>query len=213
LGCSCKPCQPEGNLRQKTAAEVHKDFGTTAGQCTTRVGSSVGVSKPRYKPGSKDSCVVEAMLVLCRYTKNASFKWMPKGMRPYNCDDLDDPRNKFAQRIHQDCFIPASRVGLTNLEQPCRYHCDEMNSKLFQYQCVPTLSSIVVINGKRSCCAVIGYSRRSGGDYLVAAGSLEPIPNSFATSMRSFTTNESYSCPPCFRTDNRSLTAFQAFRY
>ena len=154
----------------KKRQRKYKDFGTTAGQCTTRVGSSVGVSKPRYKPGSKDSCVVEAMLVLCRYTKNASFKWMPKGMRPYNCDDLDDPRNKFAQRIHQDCFIPASRVGLTNLEQPCRYHCDEMNSKLFQYQCVPTLSRIVVINGKRSRCAVIGYSRRSVDDYLVAAG-------------------------------------------
>ncbi len=156
--------------------------------------------------------MVEAMLVLCRYTKNASFKWMPKGMRPYNCDDLDDPRNKFAQRIHQDCFIPASRVGLTNLEQPCRYHCDKMNSKLFQHQCVPTLSRIVVINGKRSRCAVIGYSRRSVDDYLVAAGVHGTYTKFLATSMRSFTTKESYSRPPCFRTDNRSSTAFQAFR-
>jgi hypothetical protein len=154
----------------KNRQRKFKDFGTTAGQCTTRVGSSVGVAKPSYKPGTKDRCVVAAMLELCRYTKNAKFKWMPEGLRPFNCDDPDDERNKFAHRFHKDCFIPAARVGLTNIDQPCRYHCDDLNSQLFQYECVPTLSKIVVVNGKRSRCALIGYSRRSVDEYLVRAG-------------------------------------------
>jgi hypothetical protein len=154
----------------KKRQRKYQDYGTTAGRCTSRKKSLVGVSVPPIKPGTKEPCVVEAMLVLCRYTRNAPFKWMPEGMRPFNCDDKDDPRNKFAQRFHKDCFIPASRVGLTNIEQPCRYHCDEMNSNLFQYQCVPTLSRMVVVDGKRLRCAVIGYSRRSVDEYLNRAG-------------------------------------------
>jgi hypothetical protein len=46
-----------------------KDLGTTTGQCTTHIGSSVGVAKPSYKPGTKES-----MLALCWYTKNAQFQ-------------------------------------------------------------------------------------------------------------------------------------------
>jgi hypothetical protein len=50
---------------EKKRQRKFKDFGTTAGQCTTCVGSSVGVAKPSYKPGTKESCVIEAMLALC----------------------------------------------------------------------------------------------------------------------------------------------------
>jgi hypothetical protein len=51
-----------------------KDFGTTAGQCTTSIGSSIGGAKPNYKSGTKESCIIKAMLALCWYTKNAQFK-------------------------------------------------------------------------------------------------------------------------------------------
>ncbi len=68
-----------------------KDFGTTAGQCTTRVGSSVGVAKPSFKPGTKDTCIVDAMLALCRYIKRARLRWLQVGTRPFNCDSPDGP--------------------------------------------------------------------------------------------------------------------------
>jgi hypothetical protein len=86
----------------------YEDFGTTAGQCTLRVGSSVGVLEPRRKPGTTDPSIVQAMLVLCAYTQNAKYNWMPDGVRPFNCDDKNDERNQFGHRFHPDCFIPAS---------------------------------------------------------------------------------------------------------
>jgi hypothetical protein len=46
----------------KKRQHKYKDFGTMGGQCTTRVGSEVGVAKPSKKPGTKDICIVEAML-------------------------------------------------------------------------------------------------------------------------------------------------------
>jgi hypothetical protein len=49
----------------KNRQHKFKDFGTTTGHCTTHIGSSVGVAKPSYKPGMKDSCIVDAMLALC----------------------------------------------------------------------------------------------------------------------------------------------------
>jgi hypothetical protein len=151
----------------KKRQHKYKDFGTTGGQCTTRVGSESGVAEPARKPGTQDVCIVEAMLALSEYTKNAEYQWLPKGMRPFNCDDPDDPRNKFAQRFHKDCCIPASRVGLTNLENPCGYHVDEMNSSLPQYELVPTFSRKVMVEGTRFRCALIGYSRRSVDEHLV----------------------------------------------
>jgi hypothetical protein len=144
-----------------------RDFGTAGGQCTTRVGSEVGVATPSKKPGTNITCVVEAMLVLSRYTEEADFIWLPKGMRPFNCDANKDPRNEFGARFHQDCIIPASRVGLTNLENPCGYHCDHLNSRLLQYELVPTLAKNVTMDGVRYRCAYIGYSRRSVDEYLV----------------------------------------------
>jgi hypothetical protein len=45
-----------------------------------------------------------------------------------------------------------------------------MNSQNFQYQCVPTFSRIVIVNGMRSRCALIGYSWRLVDKYLVCAG-------------------------------------------
>jgi hypothetical protein len=105
-------------------------------------------------------------VALSGYTKNAKYKWLPKGMRPFNCDSPDDPRNIFAQRFHKECCIPASRVGLTNLENPCRYHVDVMNSSMLQYQLVPTFAKIVVLDGVRYRCALIGYSRRSVDEFL-----------------------------------------------
>jgi hypothetical protein len=147
-----------------------RDFGTTSGQCTTRVDSEIGIGKPRKKPGTNDRGVVEAMLALSEYTRAAEFKWLPRGTRPFNCDDPNDPRNEFATRFHKDCIIPAVRVGLTNVDHPCRYHCDEMNSSLLQYEMVPTLVMIVTIDGIRYRCAIIGYSRRSVDEYLVRAG-------------------------------------------
>jgi hypothetical protein len=111
-----------------------KDYGTTGGQCTTRVGSSVGVSKPAKKSGTTDVCIVDAMVALSEYTKSTVFKWLPKGMHAFNSNVPDDPRNQFAKRFHKDCCIPASRVGLTNLENPCSYHVDEMNSSMLQYE-------------------------------------------------------------------------------
>jgi hypothetical protein len=74
-----------------------KDFGMTAGQCTTHVGSSLGVAEPSFKPGTKDACIVNAMLALCRYTKKAKLCWIPKGLHLVNCEDPEDYRNKFAQ--------------------------------------------------------------------------------------------------------------------
>jgi hypothetical protein len=145
----------------------YRDFGTTGGQCTTRVGLVGGVATPSKKPGTNDNRIVEAMLVLSQYTKGADFIWLPKGMRSFNCNDRNDPRNEFGARFHPDCIIPAVRVGLMNLEHPCRFHCDEFNSTLLQYELVPTLSMIVAIDGVRYRCAIIGYSRRSVDEYLV----------------------------------------------
>jgi hypothetical protein len=147
----------------KKRQQKYKDFGTTAGQCTTRVGSIIGVAKPSFKPGTKETCIEDAMLALCCYTQHAKYKWMPKGLRPFNCDDKDDKRNKFAQRFRTDCFIPASQVGLINIKNPWAYHRDDLN------ECVPTLSRVVVVNRERSRCALIGYSRRSVDEYLVRA--------------------------------------------
>jgi hypothetical protein len=144
-----------------------KDFGTTSGKCTTRLGSSEGVAKPSYKPGTQDPLVVESMLALCSYVEGAVYKWMPDGLRPFNCDSSNHPRNKFAKRFHKDCFIPAARVALTNIEHPCRYHSDELNSLMYQYQMVPTFSKVVILDGSRWRCAVIGYSRRLVDEYLV----------------------------------------------
>jgi hypothetical protein len=135
-------------------------FGTTGGQCTICVGSKSGVTSPAKKPGSKGVCIVDAMLALCDFTREAKFKWLPKGIRLFNCDDKDDPRNVFGHSFHNNCFIPACRVGLTNLNHPCRFYCDEMNSLMLQYKLVvPTLSKIVVIKGTRFRCAIIGYSQ------------------------------------------------------
>jgi hypothetical protein len=147
----------------------YRDFGTTGVQCTTRVGSVVGVATPSKKPGTNDNRIVEAMLVLSQYTKGADFIWLPKGMRPFNCDDGNDPRNEFGARFHPDCIIPAVQVGLTNQDHPCRFHCDELNSTLLQYELVPALSMIVTINGVRYRCAIIGYNRQSVDEYLVRA--------------------------------------------
>jgi hypothetical protein len=128
-----------------------------------------GVATPSKKPGTNDVCIVEAMLVLSRHTKETDFIWLPKGMRPFNCDDRNDPLNEFGARFHPNCIIPAARVGLTNQEHPCRIHCDDLNSTLLQYELVPTLSMIVTIDGVRYRCAIIGYSRRSVDEYLVRA--------------------------------------------
>jgi hypothetical protein len=140
----------------KKRQHKYKDIGTTCGQCTTRTGSSIGVSKPGKKPGSTDPSIVEAMVALSEFTRQAKFKWLPAGVRPFNCDDKDDPRNKFARRIHEDCCIPAARVGLTNLENPCGFHCDEHNSQILQYELVPTFSKFVVLYGVTYRCALIG---------------------------------------------------------
>ena len=88
-------------------------------------------------------------------------------MRPFNCDDSQDPRNKFAHRFHEDCCIPAARIGLTNLQNPCAYHVDEMNSSMIQYECVPTFARYVIIENIRYWCALIGYSQRSVDNCLV----------------------------------------------
>ena len=157
------------NAADEKRQHKFKDIGTTGGQCTTRVHSSVGVAKPGKKPGSSAPSIVEAMVALSDYTKNAKFEWMPDGLRPFNYDDRNDPRNKFARRIHNDCCIPAGRIGLTNVENPCGYHCDELNSQLLQYECVPTFNKIVYLHGERFRCALIGYSRRSVDEYLVRA--------------------------------------------
>jgi hypothetical protein len=146
-----------------------KDMGTTGGQCTTRVGSCVGVAKPGKKPGSTDPSIVQAMVALSDFTRSAEFKW-PVGLCPFSCDDRNDPRNKFARRINRDCFIPARRIGLTNLEYPCGYHhSDELNSQLLHYECIPTFNKIVYLHGERFRCALIGYSRRSVDEYLLRA--------------------------------------------
>jgi hypothetical protein len=42
----------------------YKDFNTTGGQYTTHIGSMSGVVKPSQKPGTKQGCIVEAMLAL-----------------------------------------------------------------------------------------------------------------------------------------------------
>jgi hypothetical protein len=159
----------ENAAADKKRQHKFKDIGTTGGQCTTRVNSSAGVAKPGKKPGSSDPSIVEAMVALSDYTRAAKFEWIPDGLRPFNCDDRNDPRNKFARRIHNDCCIPAGRIGLTNVENPCGYHCDELNSQLLQYECVPTFNKIVYLHGERFRCALIGYSRRSVDEYLVRA--------------------------------------------
>ena len=99
--------------------------------------------------------------------KEATFSWLPKGMHPFNCNYPDDPRNKFAAQFHPDCIIPAVRVGLTNVEHPCRYHCDEMNSTILQYELVPILAMIVTVEAVRYRCALIRYSRCLVDKYLV----------------------------------------------
>jgi hypothetical protein len=114
-------------------------------------------------------CIVDAMLALSEYTKTSIFKWLPTGIRPFNCDTHDDPRNHFAKRFHPDCCIPACQVGLTNLAHPCGFHVDVMNSSLLQYECLPTFTKIVVVGGIRWLCALIGYSRKSVDDFLVRA--------------------------------------------
>jgi hypothetical protein len=60
-------------------------------------------------------------------------------------------------------------VGLTNLENPCGFHCNQLNSQILQYELVPTFSKFVVLYGVTYCCALIGYSRRSVDEYLVEA--------------------------------------------
>jgi hypothetical protein len=155
--------ETEGNTKRQ---HMYRDFGTTGSICTTRVGSREGVSKPRKKPGTDEKCIVEGMLALSSFTRKAEYKWLSDGMRPFNCDDKDDARNKFCKRFHKDCVIPASRVGLTNMEHPCGYHVDEMNSNLPQYECVPTFSKKVVVDGTRFRCALIGFSRRSVDNFL-----------------------------------------------
>jgi hypothetical protein len=117
-----------GAKGEKKRQHKYKDFGTTGGQCTTRVGSAVGVSKANKKPGTNDACIVEAMLALSQFTKESAFLWIPDGLRPFNCDIPDDPQKKIAKRFHPDCIIQAVQVGLTNSKHPCSYHCDEMNS-------------------------------------------------------------------------------------
>jgi hypothetical protein len=44
-----------------------------------------------------------------------------------------------------------------------------MNSTMLQYECVPTFSKKVIVEGTRFRCALIGYSRRSVDEYLVRA--------------------------------------------
>ena len=56
-----------------------KDFGTMGGQCTTQVGLNSGVAKPSKKPGTKDICIVDAMLALLEYTKNAQVQVITQG--------------------------------------------------------------------------------------------------------------------------------------
>jgi hypothetical protein len=127
-------------IGDKKRQHKSRDFGTTGGICTTRIGSEEVIAKPRETPGTNESCVVNAMVALSDYMRRADFLWILRGLRPFNCDDDDDPRNKFGNGFHEDCFIPAARIGLTNLQTPCGYHVNRMNSMLIQYQCVPTFS-------------------------------------------------------------------------
>jgi hypothetical protein len=60
----------------------YKDFGTTGGQYTTCVGSKSGMATPAKKAGSKNVCIVDAMLALFELTREAKFKWLPKGSVP-----------------------------------------------------------------------------------------------------------------------------------
>ena len=103
----------------KKRQHKYRDFGTTSGQCTTRVGSEIGIGKPQKKPGTNDPSIIEAMLALLVYTGASEFKWLSKGTQPFNCDEPNDPRNEFATWFHKDCIIPAVRVGLTNVDHPC----------------------------------------------------------------------------------------------
>jgi hypothetical protein len=79
-----------------------KDVGTTGGQCPTCTGSSVGVAKPGKKPGSTDPCIVQAMMVLSHLIRQAK-------PHPFNCDDQNNPRNKFARRIDKGCCMQPGR--------------------------------------------------------------------------------------------------------
>jgi hypothetical protein len=54
----------------KKRQHKYRDFGTTGGQCTTRVGSEVGVSKPSKKLGTNDARIVEVILALSQYTRD-----------------------------------------------------------------------------------------------------------------------------------------------
>jgi hypothetical protein len=92
---------------------------------------------------------------------------MPEGLCPFNCNDRNDPRNKFVRRINKDCCIPAGYVGLTNMDHPCRFHCDELNFQLLQYDLVPAFSKFVEVYRETYQCALIGHSQRSVDEYLV----------------------------------------------
>jgi hypothetical protein len=78
-------------VSNKKRQHKFKDIGTTGGQCTTCTGSSVGVAKPGKKPGLTDPSIVEAMVAQSEFTRQAKFKWMPTGVRPFNCDDQNNP--------------------------------------------------------------------------------------------------------------------------
>ena len=159
----------KGDMADNKRQQKYKDFDTTGSMCTSQVGLETGVSLPRKKPGTNGACVVKAMLALSAYIQGADFLWIPKGLRLFNCDDSQDPWNKFAHWFHKDCCIPAAKIGLTNLQNPCAYHVDEMNLSMIQYECVPTFARYVIIENIRYRCALIGYSQHLVDNCLIQA--------------------------------------------
>jgi hypothetical protein len=155
------------------------------------------------------------MLALSQFTKESTFLWIPNGLRPFHCDDLDDPRNQFAKRFHPDCIIPAVRVGLTNSKHPCSYHCDEMNSNLIQYQLIPTFCKIVTHDGVIYRCAVIGCSQRSVDQYLVWAEVHGTYIDFVCEKYEKFNEEGKHVSPALFSTGTlvqTSIPLFEAYR-
>jgi hypothetical protein len=143
--------KPMHSVRQS----YFEDFGICSGQCTSRKGSELGISKPSTKPGSNDK-VINEVLVTCSNIIRAL------GMTIF--DYGKERLLSFAGTLADGNLIEAMRLAITDESNLCGIHEDQNNDPAFPS--VPVFSKFIWVDEKRFRVSIIMYSRQSISDYL-----------------------------------------------
>ena len=160
----------------KKRQKVFVDNGFTGGQCTSRRGSSNGISEPVLKPETTQDCAtVEAYLHLSEFLRSCRPKWSWRDEPLYHDPANLDHQAKFAGRIHSRNLFECMRMSVTDLASHCGCHSDDSNSFLPLFSAVAGCSVIRRIDGKDVRVAINAQSRKSIDDSLARSKKFGPL--------------------------------------